>query len=157
MRLKPSLCIAALVLLFSFSPNAAAVDEQLGVRFLGVGHVRAVVSGGIDNQCPMLISPPNSITRTGMHILVESPDIIPLPYDIPIDPPEPYEVTADQGVLEPGNYTLTWKQGQQWEDTIAFGVAPIRAAQVPATGWLAGFALALSLLALALRGFRREG
>ena len=157
MRLKSTFCIAAVALLFSFSPNAAAVDEQLSVRFAGGGQVQAVVAGWIDNLCGAVIFPPQEITRTGMHILVESPDIIPLPCDIPIVPPEPYEVTADPGVLEPGNYTMTWRQGQQWEDTIAFGVAPIRAAQVPATGWLAGFALALSLLALALRGFRRGG
>ena len=157
MRLKSTFCIAAVALLFSFSPNAAAVDEQLSVRFAGGGQVQAVASGWIDHQCPVVIYPPQEITRTGMHFLLESPDIFPPPCDGPVDPPLPYEVTANLGVLEPGNYTLTWRQGQQWEDTIAFGVAPIRAAQVPATGWLAGFALALSLLALALRGFRRGG
>jgi hypothetical protein len=100
-------CIALSLL----SQSAVADSESLSFRLTSSGQVEAVVSGLRTNQCGFVFLPATSIAIVGNSISITSPNPPPPPCDMPIVPPQPYEVVANLGVLTEASYSVTWTKG----------------------------------------------
>lgn len=96
------------VALAVLSRCAMADGESLSFRLTPSGEVEAVVSGLRTNHCGFTFVPATSTAIVGSSISINVP---PPPCNMPIVPPQPYEVVANLGVLAGASYTVTWTQG----------------------------------------------
>lgn len=139
--------LTAFLILFSaaLSQYALGADEVLSDRVGVDGQVEAVVSGVLNDECAPRVNSPESVTSTGTEFSVVSSDKPLPPCVIPLDPPQPYEVVADLGVLEPGSYSVSWVQPGFFSSSIEFSV-PQAPVGVPSTSWFSLVALVVALL-----------
>lgn len=111
------------MLLLCLSRNAVAANEVMTIQIVDGGTVEVVVSGLLFDDCANRVNPPIDIVSTGSHFYVTSPNPLLPACVIPLDPPQPYSVVAQLGVLDPGSYSVTWVQSLFFNSTINFSVS----------------------------------
>ena len=126
-------------------PGAA---EPSPPSFTVSGLVQSVVSGLRVDRCAPQVVQPTSISVAAGQVSVEGPFLTWPPCVLPIVPPQPYSVVAEVGMLPPGEYSLSWTQGD-WFSSPARFVVPSAARSIPSTSTLSVLILALAAALLA--------
>lgn len=88
------------------SASASAFDESLSFRRTSSGSIEAIVSG-FNIGCAYVFLPPNQIAHQGTTVTIAAPTAIVRNCTIPTSY-DPYNVTADLGILQGQSYDVVW-------------------------------------------------